>query len=103
MAKGQHTGYEKTQLVRRPTTTRERGRLAGRIGSRRRGSCAINRATNPSAPELRRISWQRKGGLAEGQLKQATQYLAKARQLQRLGYSDCDVEINALSGELGEK
>lgn len=37
-----------------------------------------------------------------GQLKQAIQSLAQARKLQRLGYRDCDTEINTLSGELGE-
>ncbi len=52
--------------------------------------------------QLRELVGSVKAHLTEGQLKQATQYLAQARQLQRLGYSDCDVEINALSGELGE-
>ena len=52
--------------------------------------------------KLRELVSSVKAGLAEGQLKQATQYLARARKLQRLGYSDCDVEINALSRELGE-
>ena len=39
---------------------------------------------------------------ANGQLKQAIQSLAQARKLQRLGYRDCDTEINTLSDELGE-
>lgn len=40
--------------------------------------------------------------LANGQLKQAIQNLAQARKLQKLGYRDCDAEINMLSSELGE-
>ena len=40
--------------------------------------------------------------LANGQLKQAIQNLAQARKLQKLGYRECDAEINTLSSELGE-
>lgn len=52
--------------------------------------------------KLRELVSSAKAGLAEGQLKQATQYLARARKLQRLGYRDCDTEIKTLSSELGE-
>ena len=52
--------------------------------------------------KLRELVSSVKAGLAEGQLKQATQYLARARKLQRLGYRDCDTEIKTLSSELGE-
>mgnify|MGYP001190634203 CR=1 FL=1 len=52
--------------------------------------------------KLRELVGSVKTRLAEGQLKQATQHLAQARKLQRLGYRDCDTEINTLSGELGE-